>query len=141
MSTDPRGAVAACSDLVVSYHRAIDTGRATDGISAFAPEAEFTAKGRVMRGHDEILDFLADRERQVDRQTVHVIANEKVLDAIEERVELGALILLYVRGPAGDYVLERVLETRHTFGEFNGTWLITRRTSSPLHSPEIERIP
>ncbi|MEU5298348.1 nuclear transport factor 2 family protein [Streptomyces umbrinus] len=129
-----------CRALVVSYHRDIDSGRATAGIGAFADDAEFEAHGRVFRGRDEILGFLKAREADTGRQTVHVLANEVVTGHDDEddgsgrkRVELQAMVLLHVRQPDGAYVLDRVLNTVHRFRHAGGEWRITRRTSRPLH--------
>lgn len=133
-STDHADAVAACRALVLGYHRDIDRGCATAGIDAFAENAEFAARGQVMRGRGEILRFLTDRERQTDRHTVHVIANEVVVAADDDHVELNAFVLLHVRQADGGYHLDRVLDTRHTFRRGGDTWLITRRTSVPLHA-------
>ncbi len=126
-----------CRALVVGYHREIDSGRATAGISAFADDAEFEAHGRIIRGRDEILGFLTAREADIGRQTVHVIANEVLTGqdggSDDKRVELQAMILLHVRQPDGAYLLDRVLSTVHQFRYADGEWLITRRTSRPLH--------
>ncbi len=137
---DRSDAVGHCRALVVSYHRDIDSGRATAGIGAFADDAEFEAHGRVFRGRDEILGFLKAREADTGRQTVHVLANEVVTGHDDEddgsgrkRVELQAMVLLHVRQPDGAYVLDRVLNTVHRFRHSGGEWRITRRTSRPLH--------
>lgn len=134
LTSDRRDASAICRALVVGYHLDIDRGRATSGISAFAEDAEFEAKGRVMRGREAILQFFADREKQTERHTVHVIANESVVESRDGQVEIRAFVLLHVRRPDGEYALERVLDTRHTFREAGERWLISRRTSSPLHA-------
>jgi hypothetical protein len=130
-------AVSCCRALVIGYHRDIDSGRATAGISAFADGAEFEARGRVFRGRAEILGFLSAREADTRRQTVHVIANEVPTtqdgDSDVGRAELRATVLLHVRQPDGGYLLDRVLDTVHQFRSSGGEWLITRRTSRPLH--------
>ncbi|MEV7734643.1 nuclear transport factor 2 family protein [Streptomyces sp. NPDC088921] len=137
---DRSDAVGRCRALVVSYHRDIDSGRATAGIGAFADDAEFEAHGRVFRGRDEILGFLGAREADTGRQTVHVLANEVVTGQDGEddgrddrRVELQTTVLLHVRRPDGAYVLDRVLDTVHRFRHSGGQWRITHRLSRPLH--------
>ncbi|MEV0643276.1 nuclear transport factor 2 family protein [Streptomyces sp. NPDC050619] len=133
---EPSDAVGHCRALVVSYHRDIDSGRATAGIGAFADDAEFEAHGRVFRGRDEILGFLKAREANTGRQTVHVLANEVVTgqdDGGDDKVELQTMVLLHVRQPDGAYVLDRVLNTVHRFRYSGGQWRITQRTSRPLH--------
>ncbi|MFI6466282.1 nuclear transport factor 2 family protein [Streptomyces sp. NPDC050528] len=126
-----------CRALVVSYHRDIDSGRATAGIGAFADDAEFEAHGRAFRGREEILGFLKAREANAGRQTVHVLANEVVTaqgdGSDDERVEMQNMVLLHVRQPDGAYVLDRVLNTVHRFRHSGGRWRITHRTSRPLH--------
>lgn len=135
--SDRSDAVGHCRTLVVSYHRDIDSGRATAGIGAFADDAEFEAHGRVFRGRDEIFGFLEAREANTGRQTVHVLANEVVTGqddgGDDERVELQAMVLLHVRRPDGAYVLDRVLSTVHRFRHSGGEWRITHRISRPLH--------
>jgi hypothetical protein len=130
-------AVSRCRALVVGYHSDIDSGRATAAIIAFADDAEFEAHGRIYRGRAEILGFLSAREADTARQTAHVIANEVVTGQDDEsddsRVELRAMVLLHVRQPDGSYLLDRVLSTVHQFRYSGGEWLITRRTSRPLH--------
>ncbi|GAA3999862.1 MULTISPECIES: nuclear transport factor 2 family protein [Streptomyces] len=134
---DRSDAVGHCRALVVSYHRDIDSGRATTAIGAFADDAEFEAHGKVFRGRDEILGFLKAREANTGRQTVHVLANEVVTgqdDASDDkRVEMQTMVLLHVRQPDGAYVLDRVLNTVHRFRYSRGQWRITQRTSRPLH--------
>ena len=130
-------AVSYCWALVADYHRDIDQGRAAAGIGAFADDAQFQAHGRVFRGKPEILGFLAAREANTGRQTVHVLANQTLIGQGEEsdgsRLELRAIVLLHVRQPDGTYVLDRVLDTVHQFRCSDGEWRITRRTSRPLH--------
>ncbi len=134
---DRSDAVGQCRALVVSYHRDIDSGRATAGIGAFADDAEFEAHGRVFRGREEILGFLKAREANTGRQTVHVLANEVAAaqddGSDDERIELQNIVLLHVRQPDGVYVLDRVLNTVHRFRHSGGQWRITHRTSRPLH--------
>jgi len=66
---------AAATETVLAYHRAIDTGHATDAISLFTEDAVFQARGTELVGRDAISGFMTDREAQVGRHTVHVVAN------------------------------------------------------------------
>lgn len=138
MSMQEQGAVigqsaAAATETVLAYHRAIDTGHATDAISLFTEGAVFQAKGTELVGREAISGFMTDREAQVERHTVHVVANLMVLRAQDDRVELGALVLLHVRQADGRYELERVLDTTHIVTRDVGGWKIDRRLSRPLH--------
>ena len=127
-------AARAAEDLVLAYHRAIDTGRATAGTQCFTEDALFQAKGVELVGREAIAGFFADREAQTDRHTVHVVANASVVRAQSDEIELSALILLHVRQANGGYVLERVLDTTHVVTRGPSGWQIHRRYSRPLHA-------
>lgn len=130
--TTDREAMLHCRELVLGYHHAIDSGRATAGIGAFADDAEFEAHGRVFRGREEVLGFLTEREAKVDRHTVHMIVNDTT--AVRgQAIEMHAVVLLNVRRVDGSYGLERVLDTVHTFRQVEGNWRIASRTSRQLH--------
>lgn len=124
----------AAQEVVLAYHRAIDTGRATAGIELFTDDAIFQAKGIELVGRDAIGGFLADRESQTDRHTVHVVANVSVVRAERDEIELSALVLLHVRHADGRYVLERVLDTTHVVTRGPSGWQVHRRLSRPLHA-------
>ena len=133
---DRQGAVAEAHALVAGYHRAIDSGRASAAISAFADHATFEVRGHVHSGHAEILAFLTAREADTGRHTVHVLANETaewVDDGDGDVLELRALVLLHVRDASGAYALERVLDSVHRVEQVEGGWHITRRSAAPLH--------
>ena len=121
------------TETVLAYHRAIDTGHATDAISLFTDDAVFQAKGTELLGRDAIRVFMTDREAQAERHTVHVVANLVVRRAQDDEVELSALVLLHVRQPDGGYALERVLDTTHVVTRDLSGWKIHRRLSRPLH--------
>lgn len=127
--------VALCRALVVGYHLAIDRGGATSAIDAFTDDAVFEIRGQQLRGRREILDFLTRRESQVDRQTVHEITNEHVIERGQDRVVLGALVLLHLRGADGRYELEKVLDSTHALRRTAQGWRIAERSSRPLHPP------
>jgi ketosteroid isomerase-like protein len=119
--------------VLIEVHAAIDRGEARSALGLFTPDAHFEARGRVLQGTDEIARFLADREQQVDRQTFHLIANESVLSTTADEVELGAFLLVHVRGRDGRYTVDSVLDTRHVLRREATGWLIARRTLRPLH--------
>lgn len=123
----------AAEEVVLAYHRAIDTGRATAGIQFFTDDAIFQAKGMELVGREAIGGFLADRQSQTDRHTVHVVANSSVVRAEPDEIELSALVLLHVRHTDGRYVLERVLDTTHVVTRGPDGWRVHRRFSRPLH--------
>lgn len=124
----------AAEEVVLAYHRAIDTGHATDGLELFTADATFQAKGMELVGREAISGFLADRESQTERHTVHVVANVSVLREESDEVELSALVLLHVRHADGRYVLERVLDTTHVVTRGSSGWQVHRRSSRPLHA-------
>ena len=125
----------AALEVVVAYHRNIDLGRASAGIDLFEPDAVFQARGLELVGREAIAGFLADREAQRDRHTVHVLANQVVRQVSTDEIEVLALVLLHVRQPDGSYTLERALDTTHVVRRGPAGWLIHQRLSRPMHPP------
>jgi len=125
---------AQCRAIIVNYHGDIDRGRASTAIVHFDDDAEFEARGEQLRGREQILRFLTDREARTDRHTVHVVANPVTIEASNDTVEVSALIMLHVRNAEGGYALERVLDTVHRFRSTACEWKIVSRTSTPLHA-------
>lgn len=133
MVTDHRSPAAQCHAVIVDYHGDIDRGRARAAIVYFGDDAEFEARGEQLRGRDQILQFLTDREARTDRHTAHVVANPVTTAVSDDTVEISALIMLHVRNGKGGYELERVLDTVHRFRHTPSGWKIESRTSKPLH--------
>ncbi len=131
--TDHRSPDEQCRALIVNYHGDIDRGRASAAIQYFDDDAEFEARGERLRGREQILKFLTDREAQTGRYTVHVVANPVTVESSHDTVEISALIMLHVRHQDGEYALERVLDTRHRFRSTPTGYKIVSRTSTPLH--------
>jgi SnoaL-like protein len=127
------GDAAQCRAVLIRFLAAIDHGRATDGLSLFTEDASLTARGERFRGRAAIGGFLAQREAQTERQTAHVIANEIAVPSGDQRLELRATLILYVRRPSGDYVVERILDTVQTFRRTDGGWQIHDRDVRPVH--------
>jgi hypothetical protein len=123
----------AAQNVVLSLHRAIDTGRAATGIDLFTTDAVFQARGDELVGRSAIAAFLAEREARTDRHTVHVVTNATVHRTAADHVEVTAFVLVHVREPDGSYRLERVLDTVHEMQATDSGWLISRRRSRPLH--------
>jgi hypothetical protein len=98
--------VSQCRTRVAGYHLAIDRGQATPGIDAFTDDAVFEIRGEQLQGRGEILDFLTRREALADRQTVHLIGNERVVDRGVDELVLGCLVLLHLRRADGSNELE-----------------------------------
>ena len=132
---DHRSPAALCRAAIIDYHGDIDRGRATAAIRFFDEDASFEARGEVLRGHEQILCFLENRQAQTGRHTLHLIGNAVTIAASAESVEIGALVLLHVRDEHGGYGLERVLDTVHRFRATESGWKITARRSTPLHPP------
>lgn len=128
----------AAQEVVLAYHRAIDTGRASEGIVFFTDDAVFQAKGMHLVGRKAIAGFLNERQSQTERHTVHIVANVSVVRAQPDEVELAALVLLHVRQDDGRYDLERVLDTTHVVTRTAAGWRVHRRLSQPLHAPRAD---
>ena len=124
-----------CRAVIIDYHGDIDRGRAAAAIRFFDEDAQFEARGEVLRGRDQILRFLENRQAQTERHTVHVIANAVTIEATADTVEISALVVLHARNEHGRYEVERVLDTVHRFRTTESGWKITSRRSSPLHAP------
>ncbi|SDT07742.1 SnoaL-like domain-containing protein [Brevibacterium sandarakinum] len=122
-----------CRTLLIDFLTAIDQGRATDALELFTPDAVFDARGTTLRGHDGIADFLAAREGETERHTVHVIVNDAVRRHEDREIELTALLMLYERQSDGTYRLDRILDTAQTFQRLSSGWRISARTTRPVH--------
>lgn len=125
-----------CRTLLIDFLAAIDHGRATDALELFTPDAVFDARGATLRGHEEIAGFLAAREGETQRQTVHVITNDAVRCHDDHDLELTALLILYERAIDGTYRLDRILDTTQTFQRLPSGWRISSRTTRPAHPAE-----
>jgi len=128
----------AAQEVVLAYHRAIDTGRASEGIDFFTDDAVLQAKGMNLVGREAIAGFLNERQSQTERHTVHVVANVSIVRAQPDEVELAALVLLHVQQDDGRYDLERVLDTTHVVTRTSAGWRVHRRLSRPLHAPRSD---
>ncbi len=127
---------AACHAVLVEFLAAIDHGHATTALDLFTEDAAFTARSQQLRGRDAISRFLTEREAETDRQTTHMIANETVhADDTREAVTLDAVVVLLVRNGAGQYVIDRVLDTTQQFVSTHDGWRISRRDTTPFHPP------
>jgi ketosteroid isomerase-like protein len=130
--------VASARSVVVELHAAIDRGAALSALHLFTDDAYFEARGKTLRGTEEVAKFLSDRQAQTERQTFHLIANETVVDNGADEIELRAFLLVHVRRSEGHYRLDRVLDARHILRRTTDSWLIARRTIRPLHpSPAL----
>lgn len=131
--TMPESDAARCRAVLIRFLAAIDDGRATDGLNLFTEDASLTARGERLQGREAIGRFLAQGEAETERQTAHVIANETAEPADDEHLALRATLILYVRQPSGDYVVERILKTVQTFRRTNSDWQIHDRQVWPVH--------
>ncbi|MGC4897489.1 nuclear transport factor 2 family protein [Micromonospora sp. DT31] len=133
ISPVPRLDLASSFEPVLTYHRHIDAGTASAGIDCFTEDATFEARGERLQGKAEIAGFLAHRQGQTDRHTVHTITNPLVTGTAERAV-VTAFVLLHVRQPDASYRLERVLDTVHELvPDDAGRWRVAVRRSRPLH--------
>lgn len=130
---------AAC-EVVRGCHAAIDRGQAASALPMFTEDAHFEARGAVLKGQQQIGEFLRNRQAQTDRQTVHLITAELVEQVSATEVEMSAFVLLFLRGPKGDYTVDRVVDTRHVVHKTADGWRIARRYSHPLHPSPIHNI-
>jgi uncharacterized protein (TIGR02246 family) len=132
---DARSA-AACHAVLVEFLAAIDHGHASTALDLFTEDASFTARGQQLHGREAISGFLTQREVETDRQTVHIIANETArTDDTREAVTLDAVLVLLVRNEAGQYVIDRVLDTTQQVVPTPAGWRITSRDTTPFHPP------
>lgn len=128
------GSAAACHAVLVEFLAAIDHGHASTALGLFTDAAAFTARGQQLHGRDAISEFLTARETETDRQTVHIVANETArTDDTHEAVTMDAVLVLLERNDAGQYVIDRVLDTTQQFVPTPAGWRITRRETAPFH--------
>lgn len=131
--TNPSDA-AECRAVLIELLAAIDHGRATEALGLFTDDASLTARGEQLQGLEAISSFLAQRQAETHRQTVHVIANEIIQQTDDQLLELRATLVLHVRQPDNSYLIERVLESTQTFRATNVGWRISQRDVWPLHA-------
>ncbi|MGI8622920.1 MAG: nuclear transport factor 2 family protein [Solirubrobacteraceae bacterium] len=124
---------ARCRAVLVDFLAAIDHGRATEAVQLFTDDARLTARGERLQGRAAIAGFLAEREAETGRQTVHVIANEITRRLDADHLQLEAVLVLHVRAPDGGYPVERILDTTQTFRHTDAGWQISDRDVSPRH--------
>jgi len=132
-ASDRLSSAAECLEAIMSYHGDIDRGRATHGISRFADDATFQARGEMNIGRDAILTFLRNREANTKRHTLHLVANPVTTFDGDDDLSISAVVVLHVMDDTGHYVLDNVLDTTHRFTRSDRGWLIVERTSSLLH--------
>jgi uncharacterized protein (TIGR02246 family) len=124
---------AQCRAVLIRFLAAIDHGRATEALNLFTEDGSLTARGERLQGREAIARFLAQREAETVRQTAHVIANETTESADDERLELRATLIVYVRRSSGGYVVEHILNTVQTFRRVDSDWRIHDRYTWPVH--------
>lgn len=122
-----------CLQSIVAYHGDIDRGRAIQGIRYFADHARFQARGQNLTGREAILGFLANREANTARRTLHLISNPVTTFEGDDALSIAAVVVLYAMDESNVYVMENVLDTVHRFTRSNDGWLIVDRTSQRLH--------
>lgn len=123
-----------CRAVLIGFLSAIDHGRATEGLGVFTDDACLTARGERLQGHEAIKRFLAQREAETHRHTVHVIANDTIQQTDGQLLELRTTLILHVRQPDGTYCIEGILESTQTFRRTDAGWRINHRDVWPLHS-------
>ncbi len=121
-------------EVVYLFHRHIDRGQATKALDLVADDADFTIRGQRMRGRAEVGEFLAWREQQADRKTLHLIASPIVTRGRDGEVQVEALLAMHSRDGGGVLRLDNALEITHTLVQANGVWQIRDRVMSPIHS-------
>lgn len=131
-------ALRACHEALVALLAAIDHGHATTAIDLFTEDASMQARGQQLRGHTEIAGFLAEREADTDRRTVHVLANETARQPSDNEIEIDALLVLLVHDPAGTYAIDRVLDTSQRMRRTARGWKIDYRSAQPAHRASDE---
>ncbi len=124
-------AAVGCHTVLIDFLAAIDHGHATTAVDLFTDDASFAARGQQLQGRDAISWFLAEREAETERHTVHVVANEVARQITDNRVELDALIVLLVRQPTG-YSIDRILDTTQVFSWTEAGWRIACRSTRPV---------
>lgn len=108
-------------------------GAGHDALELFTSDAVFDPCGTRLRGHDEIARFLAAREDEAERHTVHVITNDAIRRQDDSEHEWTALLTFYERRSDGTYQLDRILATAQTFQRLPSGWRISSRITRPAH--------
>ena len=120
-------------EVIYLFHRHIDRGQATNALDLVADDADFTIRGERMRGRAEVGEFLARREQQTDRRTLHLIESPIVTGGRGGEVVVEAVLAMHSRDDAGTLRLDNAFEIAHTLVLGDGGWRIRDRTMSPIH--------
>ena len=116
-----------CTDVVLDLYAAIDAGRARSAMALFADEPVFETTRQRAEGRDAVSAFLAAREDDTARRTLHVLTNLRH-DSAGATARLDALLLVYGPGPDGQpWVLEHAGPARHELVQTDDGWLIAQR--------------
>lgn len=119
-----------CTRVVLDLYAAIDAGKARSAVALFADDAVFETTKQRSEGLEAVASFLAAREDDTEKRTLHVLTNLRHDTKSNATVELDALLLVY--GPGREetsppWVLEHALSTRHVLRRANERWLIQER--------------
>lgn len=125
---------AAVLEAIYLFHRHIDRGEATKALSLVAEDADFTIRGQRMRGVDEVAEFLAWREQQTDRKTLHLIESPVIAREQDGAITVEAVLAMHASDDGGVLHLTGAFEIAHTLVRATDRWQIRDRTMSPIHS-------
>lgn len=122
---------AACRATLVDFHGAVDHGRASEALDLFTEDASIDVAGQRIEGREQIAAFLAGRQAQTDRQTVHVFTNDVVREQTADQLTLTALLQLWEGTSDGSFALGRIVHTTQTFRRGPDRWRIAERRIAP----------
>lgn len=112
---DQIAAAAACRDVVLAFHRCIDTGNATAAADLFTDDATLEVRGSTFVGRAAIDGFLGEREA-ADRITRHVVVEWSPTGGAASEVTATATVaILHLPPSEKDHVLERIIDADITF--------------------------
>ncbi|GAA3527208.1 hypothetical protein GCM10022222_07760 [Amycolatopsis ultiminotia] len=123
----------ACTDLINSFGRLVDSGQAGKAVELFTEAGVLVSPGQVIRGREELAKAFAAREADADRRTVHQVTNV-VFEAVgPETARAQSIVCLYVLGRPGELTPRALSRFDDEFerGE-DGRWRFSRRTAAPL---------
>jgi hypothetical protein len=122
-------AVHACVEIVHTLYADIDAGRASDAAVLFTHHAIFEAPTARHEGIGAIAGFLAARQANTERRSLHVLANLRATQLRDDVVAINALTMVYVPGPDDGplWVIQGAANVRHVLRRVEHRWLIAAR--------------
>jgi hypothetical protein len=115
---------------VLDVYAAIDAGRARSAGDWFTGDAVFETSTSRAKGLEAVKAFLAAREADTERRTLHVLSNIRASRTSAGDAEIDGVLFVYVPGtaePGPPWVLQHVAPVHHVLRSVDDRWLLAAR--------------